>query len=300
MTERISFHDEIRNNKIKSTVLMIIVFVFFILLGYVISLAMGPGYFFFIMIIAIVFSLFYIWVSYYNADKIAIASVGAKPASHTEHRQLYHAVENMSIASGMPMPKIFVMESEQINAFASGRDPKHAVICLTTGALKKLDKHELEGVIAHEMGHVANFDIRFMTLTAIMVGLIAIIAQVFLRSLWFGAGGRRDGRAQMFILIIAIAAAILAPIFAQLVAFAISRKREFAADATGVKFTRYSPGLRKALVKIKNEHIHNKDKKRYSKAMAPLFISDPYKKKIQNLFSTHPPIDLRIKKLERM
>jgi heat shock protein HtpX len=192
------------------------------------------------------------------------------------------------------------MDSQEINAFASGRNPKNAVICVTTGALEKLNKHELEGVIAHEMSHIANFDIRFMTLTAVMIGMIAIISQIFLRSLWFGSGSNgRDNKNAVF-LIIAIVVAILAPIAAQLVSLAISRKREYAADASGVKFTRYSPGLASALTKIKHEHIDVKELQKYSKATAPLFISDPFKKKFQNLFSTHPNIDDRIAKLKRM
>jgi heat shock protein HtpX len=304
MTQRISFQDQIQNNKLKSIFLIVIIFLVFLLLGYLISKALDPTYFFFIMIIAIIFSMSYIVVSYYNADKIAIASVKAKPASKTEHRTLYHAVESMSIASGLPMPKVYVMESNQINAFASGRDPKHAVICVTTGLLDKLNKQELEGVIAHEMSHIANFDIRFMTLTAVMVGMIAIIAQIFLRSLFFsslsGGGGRKEGRLQIVLIVVAILAAILAPIAAQLVSLAISRKREYTADATAVKFTRYSPGLKSALEKIKHDHIPKKDKKNYSKAVAPLFISDPFKRKLQNAFSTHPPIDERIKRLGKM
>jgi len=301
MTERISFHDQIRKNKIKSFLMIIVIFVFFILLGFIISLAVDPGFFFIIMIIATIFSLVYVLVSYYNSDKIALASVKAKKASRTEHRSFYHAAESMSLASGLPMPKLFVMESKQINAFASGRDPKNAVICVTTGALEKLDKQELEGVIAHEMSHIANYDMRFMTVTAVLVGLISIIAQIFLRSLWFsGGGGKRDGKAQLVILVAAIVFAILAPIVAHLVSLAISRKREFSADATAVKFTRYPVGLRKALEKIKGEHLAEKDKKKYPKAVAPLFISDPFKKKVQGMFSTHPPIEERISKLERM
>ena len=274
----------------------------FILLGFVISLTLDPSYFFVIMGMATIISLVYILVSYYNSDKIALSSVRAKLASQTEHRELYHAVESMSIASGLPMPKVYVMESEQINAFASGRDPKNAVICFTTGALKKLDKGELEGVVAHEMGHIANYDIRFMTLTAVLVGMLSIIAQIYLRSLWLGnVGGRdRDNRAGAILMIVAIIAAILAPLFAQLVALAISRRREFTADATAVKFTRYSPGLKSALGKIKKEHVSQDDKRHYPKAVAPLFISDPFKKKVEGLFSTHPSIDDRIKKLERM
>jgi heat shock protein HtpX len=209
----------------------------------------------------------------------------------------------MSIASGLPRPKPYVMESNQINAFASGRNPENEVMCATTGCLEKLNKQELEGVIAHEMSHIANYDIRFMTLTAVLVGMISIIAQIYLRSLFFSSlrGGRnRDGRAQVIIIIVSIVAAILAPIIAQLVSLAISRKREYAADATAVKLTRYSPGLKSALQKIKHEHLSEKEKKRYPQAVAPLFISDPFKKKISGLFATHPPIDSRIAKLERM
>ncbi len=303
MTERISFHDEIQRNKIKSFLLIIIIFIFFIILGYIISMVLDPGYFFIIMIFATIFSLFYVLISYYNSDKIALASVKAKPASRTEHRMFYHAAEGMSIASGLPMPGLYVMESEEINAFASGRDPSHAVICFTTGALKKLNKQELEGVVAHEMSHIANYDIRFMTLTAVLIGMVSIIAQMFLRSLWYTniGGDRRDGRIQIFLILLGIVFAILAPIAAQLVSFAISRKREYGADATGVKFTRYPQGLANALKKIKNEHVSERERKhRVAKAMAPLFISDPFKRKIQGLFSTHPPIDSRIAKLEAM
>jgi len=303
MQERLSFEDEITRNKIKSFLLIGIIFIFFILLGYAISFAFALSYFFFIMIISIVFSLSYVLISYYNSHKIALASVRARPASPIEHRSFFNAVENMSLASGLPMPKLYVMESEEINAFASGRNPKNAVICITTGALKKLNKQELEGVIAHEMSHIANYDIRFMTLTAVLIGMISIISQMFLRNLWFSSYKDRDNK-NILIFLIAIIISILAPIAAQLVSLAISRKREFSADASAVKFTRYSPGLVSALEKIKREHLSteeiSRESKRYSPAIAPLFISDPFKKKIQGLFSTHPPIDARIEKLKQM
>lgn len=298
MVERLNFDDEISSNKWKSFFLMIGVVIILIVLGYVITMAVDPSYFFIIMIFAIIFSLSYTLISYYNADKIALASVKAQPASREKHRMLFNAVENMSIASGLPMPRIFIMESEQINAFASGRDPQHAVICVTTGALEKLNKQQLEGIIAHEMSHIANFDIRFMTLTTVLIGMISIIAEVFLRSLWFSSGDR--DRKNGILILIGIIFAILAPIAANLVALAISRKREFAADASGVKFTRYPPGLRSALETIRDEHISDRDKHHYPKASASLFISDPFKKKISGLFATHPDISERIAKLNRM
>lgn len=302
MPSKSSFHDQIQNNKIKSFLLIVIIFAFFIILGYIISYVLDPSYFFIIMIFATIFSLLYVLIGYYNSDKIALTSVKAKPASGTEHRAFYHAAESMSIASGLPMPKLYVMESEEINAFASGRNPDNAVICFTTGALKKLNKQELEGVVAHEMSHIANYDIRFMTLTAVLIGMVSIIAQMFLRSLWFSnVGNDRGGRIQIGLILLGILFAILAPIAAQLVSLSISRKREYMADATGAKFTRYPQGLANALRKIKNEHVSERERlHRVAKAMAPLFISDPFKRKIQGLFSTHPDVDDRIRKLEAM
>ncbi len=299
--QRLSFEDQITKNKLKSFVLVAVMFIFFIVLGYIISAVLDPSYFFIIMIISIVFSLSYILISYYNSDKIALASARAKPASRTAHTQFFHAAENMALASGLPTPRLYVMNSSEINAFASGRDPQHAVICMTTGALEKLNKQELEGVIAHEMSHIANFDIRFMTLTAVMIGMISIIAEIFLRSLWFSNSDSKDGRAQAILILIGVLFAILAPIAANLVSLAISRKREYLADSTGVKFTRYPPGLANALKKIKNEHVPEKERKHVtSKALAPLFISDPFKRKISGLFATHPPIEDRIRRLEAM
>ena len=300
MAERLNFEDQISRNKLKSILLIVLIFIFFIALGYAISFALDPSYFFVIMIIAVIFSLSYVLISYYNSHKIALASVKAKPASHTEHKMLFHAVENMSIASGLPKPKVYVMDSQEINAFASGRNPENSVICVTTGALKKLNKHELEGIIGHEMSHIANFDIRFMTLVTVMIGMVAIISQIFLRSLWFSSGNRGEGKGKAILLVVAIVLAILAPIATQLISFAISRKREFAADASGVKFTRYPPGLASALKKIKVEHLPKEESRKFSKATAPLFISDPFKKKVQNLFSTHPNIDDRISRLNKM
>ena len=297
--ERVSFHDQIAKNKLKSLLLLISIIIVFAVFGYIIGIIAGPDYFAIIMSISIIISVFYVWFGYYNSHKLALASVNAKPAPES-YRQYHHSVEGLAIASGLPKPRLYVMEDNNINAFASGRDPKNAVICVTTGALKKLDKHELEGVLAHEMSHIANYDIRFMTLTAVLVGMIAIISEIFLRSLHFRAVGDRDSKANAIFIIIGVALAILAPIVVSLVQLAISRKREYTADASGVKFTRSPTGLINALKKIKNEHQPSYEQKyHYNKAVAPLFISNPFKK-LGGLFQTHPPLEKRIEILERM
>lgn len=291
--EHVSFYEQISRNKRKSVLLIIVVILVLIALIYFIGLAIGADIFF-ILIIAIMISISYILIGYYNSDRIALASVSAMPASREQYRQYYNSVEGLTLASGLPMPKLYIMRNEQINAFATGRDPSHAVICVTTGALEKLNKQELEGVLAHELSHVANYDIRFMTLTAVLVGMIAIISEIFLRSLWF-KNSDRDNKAGAIFVLIGIIFAILAPILVQLVQLSISRKREYAADASGVKFTRYPPGLIGALKKINN----NKPMKS-SKVVSSLFISDPLKKNLDTLMSTHPSIDSRIKILEQM
>jgi len=289
---RIDFRDQISKNKLSSFFLMVCVFVVIVLLGYVISMALDPGYFFIIMIFSIVFSMGYILISFYNSDKIAIASVGAKQADRTEYRQYYSLVEGLTIASGLPMPRLYIMNSPQINAFASGRDPQHAVVCVTTGCLEKLEKKELEGVLAHELSHVGNYDIRYMTLVTVMVGMVAIISELFLRSLWFKGGGN-DNKNNVVYIGIGIALAILAPIVVQLVQLSISRRREYAADASAVEFTRYPQGLIGALKKIQGSFVAEK---KISKAVAPLFFANPFKE----LGSTHPSLEKRIAVLEKM
>ncbi|MDP2925388.1 MAG: M48 family metallopeptidase [Nanoarchaeota archaeon] len=295
---RVSFYDQISSNKIKSVLLMAVVLIVLIGLGAVIGLALGPDYFFFILIISIIISILYIWISYYYSADLALASVKAVQADPREYRQYHNTVEGLTIASGMPKPRLYVMHDSNINAFASGRDPKHAVICVTTGALEKLDKQELEGVLAHELSHIANYDIRFMTLVAIMVGMIAIISEIFLRSLWFRGSDDRDNKANLIFIIIGVVLAILAPIVVQLVQLGISRKREYVADASAVKFIRSPTGLIDALKKIKSET--SKPPEKVSKAVAPLFIGDPFKRNLDNWFSTHPPLEKRIDLLERM
>jgi len=293
--ERISFYDEIKRNKRLSGFLIFIVLVVLLSLVYVIGLVMGPDYFFFILIFGTIFSLIYIVGGYYKSAELAIASVRAKPASQEQYRQYHNIVEGLSLASGLPKPKLFIMNDSSINAFASGRDPKHAVICVTTGSLEKLTKQELEGVLAHEMSHIANYDIRFMTLTAILVGMISIIAQIFLRTLFFtgGNGGGDNKKGNAILMVIGIVLAILAPIIVMLVQLAISRRREYGADSSAVKFMRTPTGLIGALKKISG----NKEMK-VPGAVAPLFLAKPGR--ASNLFETHPPLADRIKKLERM
>lgn len=297
--ERIDFRDQISKNKTKSFFLIVTVFIVLLLLGYAISKAFDPGYFFIIMIISIIFTVSYTLISYYNCHKIAVLSAGAKKAERSKYKEYYSLVEGLTIASGLPMPELYVMPSNQINAFASGRDPKHSVVCVTEGALSKLDKRELEGVLAHELGHVGNYDIRFMTLVSVMVGMVSIISELFLRSLWYkSGGGSDDNKAGAIFLIIGVVLAILAPIVVSLVQLSISRKHEYSADATAIKFTRYPQGLIGALKKIKQDYSYETagKEKKVSKAIAPMFFASPFK----NLASTHPPIEMRIQALERM
>lgn len=289
---RLSFYKEIQKNKVSSGLLIGVIAVILVLLVYVIGMAFSGLDAFTLLSIGSVIAIVYVLIGYYYSDKMALASVNAKPAPESQYRQYYDVVEGLSLASGLPMPKLYVMNDPQINAFASGRNPKTAVVCVTTGSLEKLNKQELEGVLAHEMSHVANYDIRFMTLASVLIGMIAIISQIFLRSLWFRSS-REDDKGSAIFLIIGIVLAVLAPIMVQLVGLAISRRREFTADANAVKFTRSPTGLINALTKIKS----NSDMK-VSGAVAPLFIAKP--NRVANLFSTHPPLEVRIEKLRRM
>jgi heat shock protein HtpX len=296
---RISFHDQIERNKRSSVFLILIVMAVLLALVYTIGAVVGGEFFWFIIIFGTIISLIYVVTSYHKSSKIALWSVNAKLANPEKYPQYHHLVEGLCLASGMPKPKLYIMENPQINAFATGKNPKESVICVTTGCLEKLNKQELEGVLAHELSHIANYDIRFMTLTAILVGLISIIAQVFLRSLWWSSltGGRNrnssGGKAGLIIMITSIILAILAPIFVAIVQLAISRKREYSADATAVKFIRSPTGLVGALKKIKQN-----SEMKVPQAIAPLFLSKP--SRTSELFSTHPPLEKRIEVLEKM
>jgi heat shock protein HtpX len=295
MTERLSFHSEIRKNMVSSYFLISIIFIVLLALVYVIGAVVGGDLFFVILIIGTIISILYVVVGFYKSADLAIASTGAKLASEAKYRQYHNLVEGLCLASGLPKPKLYIIENPQINAFASGRDPQHAVVCVTTGMLEKLNKHEAEGVIAHELSHIANYDIRFMTLAAVLVGMIAIISEIFLRSIfWSSLGGGNDKDKNNLILIaIGIVLAILAPVIVALVQLAISRRREYAADSSAVKFMRTPTGLIGALRKIEGN-----SPMKVSGAVAPLFLAKPDKKR--EWFSTHPPLSERIKKLERM
>ena len=298
MGERISFYEEIARNKRQSYLLVSVVFFVLLALVYVIAAIVGGDYFFMILFFGTIFSVIYVVGGYYNSDKLALASVNAKKADGREFKQFHDIVEGLCLASGLPKPRLYVMDDTQINAFASGRDPQHAVICVTKGCLEKLNKQELEGVLAHELSHIANYDIKFMTLTAVLVGMISMIAQIFLRSLFWGSFGndnRGDGRAKIIFFVVGILLAILAPIVVALVQLAISRKREYAADSSAVKFVRSPTGLIGALEKIRG---NVPSKKRISGAVSPLFIAKPGKEK--ELFQTHPSLDKRIAKLKLM
>lgn len=243
--------------------------------------------------------------SYYYSDKMILSMSNAKQIRKRDNPTLFRIVENLTIGAGIPMPKVYVIEDSAPNAFATGRDPKHAVVCATTGILEKLNKVELEGVIAHELSHIRNYDILLMSIVVLLVGIVTLLADFFMRSLWFG-GGRRDDRAernaQSIFLIVGIILAILSPIIATLMQLAVSRRREFLADASGVLLTRYPEGLASALEKI------SKDKEPLevaNNATAHLFITNPFKGKnarnwFSGLFNTHPPVEERVKILRAM
>jgi len=300
--EKISFFDQIERNKRNSYLLIFFVFIVLIGLGFVFSLAFNDiGTTFIILIFSIIFSIGYTVVTYYYSDKIALASVGAMPADGEEYKALRNRVEGLAMAAGLPAPKVYVMPSPEINAFATGRDPEHSVVCVTQGALQRLTEPELEGVLAHEMSHVANYDIRFVTLVAVMVGIISIASEIFLRSLWFrGRNDDRRGGGGAVFLLLGILLAIIAPIVVKLVQLAISRRREYMADAGSVQLTRYPGNLISALKKIKAYYEGGAPHAKINEAVAPMFFADPLHARLVGLFNTHPPIQDRIKALEAM
>ncbi len=296
-----NIQSQISANKTKTVVLMAGFTVFVVLIGYIFGQALGYGNS--LMWTAVLFSVFSSFISYYWGDRMVLAMSGARPADRKRDFDLFTVAENLSIASGIPKPKLYIIEDTAMNAFATGRDPQHAVVCATTGIIERLDRRELEGVIAHELSHIKNFDIRLMAVVAVLVGTVAFLADMFLRNLWWGGHrDRDDDRSNGPLLLIGIVLAIITPILAMLIQLAISRRREFLADASAANLTRYPEGLAKALEKL------TKDKEvleAATNATAHLYITNPFKGKqfaawFSGLFNTHPPIEERIKLLRAM
>jgi len=304
----------IRANKRNSIVLLVTMAACLMVLGFIIGLSFfGPDGGFFGLIIATAIWLILTAISFSSGDQILLAASKAKPVTHDVHPQLFNIVEEMKIAAALPaMPKIYIINDPAPNAFATGRNPKSASVAVTAGLLGRLNRDELQGVIAHEISHILHRDILFVTLAGIMLGSIVLLSQVFLRGMFYssmtssrrryssGSGG--GGQAQMIMLVIAILAAILAPIMAYLLYFALSRRREYLADAGAARLTRYPQGLANALEKIANDK--SPQLAAANKVTAPMYIINPFKKKKQmklsDLTSTHPPISERIKVLRNM
>jgi len=300
-------------NKRKSATIVVVFMVFVALSIYILSQAFGiymgysPGGLGYVGI-ALILSGFMSLGSYYFSDKIVLGISGAKEANKEKYFDFYTTAENLAIATGLPKPKLYVINDSAPNAFATGRDPKNAVICVTTGLLDKLDRTELEGVIAHELSHIKNYDIRLMSIVAVMVGTIALLGDWFLRIQWYGgrrSRGNDNNKTGAIFLFLGILFAVLSPIIAHLIKLAISRRREFMADASAVAITRQPSGLISALTKI------SKDKEALeaaNKATAHMYIINPFKgkqdkramSKLSSLFNTHPPVSKRIQILQEM
>lgn len=285
-----TLYTEQNKNIRKTWMLMSIFFVIVIAIGFFFSqYYRNPNILYFFVIFSIGMNV----VSYWYSDKIALKMNHAREIKESDNPELWHIVENLAITAGLPMPRLCIMEDPAPNAFATGRDKNHAVVAVTTGLLQILNKTELEGVIAHEMSHIGNKDILLSTVVVVLVGFISIVADIFLRSTFFGRDRDREGNGIM--MVVGIVLAILAPIFATLTQLAISRKREFLADASGALLTRYPDGLASALQKISQ---YGKPMTYANNATAHLFISNPFgSKKISTLFSTHPPVEARVKAL---
>lgn len=250
-----------------------------------------------IIILALIIFL-YNWFAYENSDKIALASVSARPADPNEYYVLHNVVEEVALAAGIPKPKVYIMDEPQPNAFATGKDPNHASICVTTGLLSMVNREELQGVIAHEVSHIRNRDILLMTVVGIVAGLIILARDIMLRSMWWGVGGRRRERDEgnVIFLVIGLILSILAPFIVALIRAAISRQREFLADATGAYIIRDPEALASALEKIGS---YAKPMRAASDATAHMFISNPFGS-VEKLFATHPPIEERVRRLRAL
>lgn len=290
-----TLYELISENKRKTFLFLIIFSIILFLIGYVIAYLLEWGITGIVLIAVIL--IIYNLITYYNSDKIALMSVGARPAKEDEFQVLHNVVEEVSIAAGIPKPKVYVMYENQPNAFATGRSPKNASICVTTGLLQMMNRSELQGVVAHEMSHIKNYDILLMTVIAIVVGLIVLLRDILLRGMWFGVGRKDRDRSNSsaILMIIGLILAIISPILVALIRAAISRQREYLADADGAYIVRNPYGLASALEKIGG---YSKPMKVASDATAHLFISSPFIG--QKYFSTHPPIEDRIKRLKSL
>lgn len=294
-------YNQISENKTKTYALFAGFFIFVIGIAWLISYVYDISW---LVPAAVGISTVQALISYYASDKIALAVSGAKPVTKSDNPYLYRMVENLSITAGLPMPSVHVIDDSAINAFATGRDPQHAAVAVTTGALDRLENEELEGVLAHELSHVGNYDIRVSTIAVVLVGVIALISDLFVRHMFWGGDRRRENNdnnpLQGYLMIFAIVLAILGPIIAQLIQLAISRRREYLADASGALLTRYPEGLARALEKIAQD---KEPLEAANKATAHLYFANPlkdYAGRINNLFSTHPPVEDRIRRLREM
>jgi heat shock protein HtpX len=300
-------YEQISANK-RKTVLLIFLFVLLLsLVGLAVNYFLRGGVIG-IIVVAIIFGISS-FVSYFNSDKVALRMAHAVPADPVKYARYHNLVEGLCIASGLPKPRLYIVDDPAPNAFSTGRNPKHAAVAVTTGLLEKMNRVELEGVLAHELSHIRNYDVLVMTLAVTMVGIIALLSDFFLRIMfWTGGRGDRDNENNnplgIVFAILGFVLLIFAPIIATLMQFAVSRKREYLADASGVQLTRYPPGLISALEKLKDDHTSTHFA---SKATAHLWIEEPLDKesnkgqnKWNRLFDTHPPIDDRIHALEQM
>ncbi len=284
-------YSEIAANKRKTIFMMVMFIVLVSLLGWVFGLFFDNQY---LSVYVLIGALIYVVISYFNSSKMALGLNKAQEITKKDNPRLFRIVENLSITQGLPMPKVYIIDDKALNAFATGRDPSHSSVAVTSGLLEKLDDQELEGVMAHELGHVANYDIRVSMIIFALVAVVAIISDIMIRSVWFRD---TDEDNQAFFLI-GIIVAVLAPLAAMLIQLSISRKREYLADATGALTTRYPEGLASALEKLKSGGTVMRAQ---NKSTAHLFFANPLRKGgLANLFSTHPPIDERIKRLNEM
>jgi len=296
-----SFRDEQARNRRDSLILASVVSVILFALIVSISYIFAPDALYIMVPISLVMVLLYTWGSYQYGDKVVLSSVNAKPAEGPEYTYLNNTVEGLAIAAGIPNPDVYVVPSEELNAFATGKDPENASLAVTTGLMKALDRDELEGVIAHEISHIRNRDVQFMTVVAVLVGLAGILSHMILRSYFWGGRRRRRSRdgggLGIAIIVLGFILAIFAPIATRLVQLAVSRRREYLADASGAELTRYPDGLADALEKISKYNTGDMD---VSESVSHLFISDPNRSPLDSFYRTHPPIEDRIKRLREM